>query len=618
MTLPLVAALGLIAAYALYLAALTARAGADLVDGGADLPGWAAMFAGAAVMVAGVGLADHLALVARFGLQAAHPAMGLVLAAMAGLIVQKRLWIAARTAGLASPGEALGRYYGSVTLRIVILTLAILFALPWSAHLLSGAAQAVEAATGGAVSRAPAVWVLAFFLFLPAVIGGWRATIFFLAMQAVLLAMLIPALTALAENTLATPGFLDTGIPVAKGILRDLIPGVIQNSAGIGKETAQGGIFTAVGIVSTALVFTGVALSPGMLYLAQTTAPGRSKGFGAVWLVAGLGGGLMLLLVPFLAARLPGLPEALSAIEPLAALGFTLLLVTAGQLATGFFTTSGTLIVTRELILPFIVPALSPRGQRLAARIALALAFAALATLATFAPRFSAIFGGLALPFAVQLLPALIGLCFVRWISRAAVIAGLAFGLLLVTFTEPLGLILFEGLFLDLPWGRWPLTIHSAAWGLALNLAVVLLASIFTARGAERAHRDRLHDEFATRWALPQGRPNGRAAIWSLTLIWAFFAMGPGAILGNSFFSRPVFTEAEAALGLPSLWVWQILFWLVGIALVWWLAHRARLGQTSTDPLRRIDLPDPAQVPSPARAPDWIAAGLARVTQRAR
>ena len=159
MTLSLVAALGLMAACALYLAALTARAGADLVDGGADLPGWAAMFAGAGVMVAGVGLADHLALVAGFGLQAAHPAMGLVLAAMAGLIVQKRLWIAARMAGLASPGEALGRYYDSVTLRIAMLTLAILFALPWSAHLLLGAAQAVEAATAGAVARAPAVWV---------------------------------------------------------------------------------------------------------------------------------------------------------------------------------------------------------------------------------------------------------------------------------------------------------------------------------------------------------------------------------------------------------------------------------------------------------------------------
>ncbi|MCE2747923.1 MAG: hypothetical protein LW715_03830 [Rhodobacter sp.] len=618
MTLSLVAALGLIAACALYLAALTARAGADLVDGGADLPGWAAMFAGAGVMVAGVGLADHLALVARFGLQAAHPAMGLVLAAMAGLIVQKRLWIAARVAGLASPGEALGRYYGSVTLRVAMLTLAILFALPWSAHLLLGAAQAVEAATGGAVARAPAVWVLAFFLFLPAVTGGWRATVLFLAMQAVLLAMLIAALAALAEGTLATPGFLDAGIPVAEGILGDLIPGVIQNSAGIGKQTAQGGIFSAMGIVSTALVFTGVALSPGMLCLAQTTAAGRSKGFGAVWLVAGLGGGLMLVLVPFLAARLPGLPQALAAVEPLAAVGFTLLLVTAGQLAAGFFTTSGTLIVTREVILPYIVPGLSPRGQRLAARIALALAYAALATLAAFAPRFSAVFGGLALPFAVQFLPALIGLCFVRWISRAAVIAGLVFGLLLVTFTEPLGLILFEGLFLDLPWGRWPLTIHSAAWGLAFNLGVVLLASVFTARGAGRARRDRLHDEFAARWALPESRPNARTALWSLTLIWAFFAMGPGAILGNSFFSRPVFTQTETALGLPSLWVWQILFWLVGTALVWWLAHRARLGQTSSDPLRRIDFRDPAPLSGPARAPDWIAAGLARVTQRAR
>jgi SSS family solute:Na+ symporter len=617
-TVLVIAGLGLMAAYALYLAALTARAGAGLLDGGADIPGWAAMFAGAGVMIAGTGLADHLGLIARFGLQASHPAMGLVLGAMAGLIVQKRLWIAARIAGLTSPGEALGRYYGSITLRIVMLTLAVLFALPWAAHLLSGTAQVVEAATGGAIPRAPAVWVLAFFLFLPAVIGGWRAGLLFMAMQAVLLAVLIPALAAFAEGTLATPGFLDSGIPVADGILRDLIPGVVQHSAGIGKEVVQGGIFTALGIVSSALLFVGVALSPGMLYLAQTTAPGRSAGFGAVWLVAGLGGGLLLIGAPFLAARLGGLDAALAAVDPLAALGVTLMLVSAGQLAVAFFTTSGTLIVTRELILPFIVPGLGPRGQRLATRIALALAYLMLATLAAFAPLGAAVFGALALPFAVQLLPALIGLCFVRWISRSAVLAGLVFGLLIVTFTEPLGLILFEGLFMDLPWGRWPLTIHSAAWGLAFNAGVVLLASIFTARGPERAHRDLLHGEFAARWAAPAGRPNGGAALWSLTLIWAFLAMGPGAILGNSFFSRPIFVEGEAALGLPSLWVWQILFWLVGTAMVWWLAHRARLGQTATEPLRPIAFPDPARPDGPARAPDWIAAGLARITREVR
>jgi Na+/proline symporter len=616
-TFLVIAALGLLAAYALYIAALTARAGAPLLDGGADLPGWAAMFTIAGVMVAGPGLSDHLGLVSRYGLQAAHPAMGLVLGAMAGLMVHKRLWIAARISSMTSPGEALGRYYGSVTLRVAMLTLAVLFALPWSAHLLSGTAQMVETATGGAIPRAAAIWGLAFFLFLPAVIGGWRASVLVFAMQAVLLAVLFGAVTAFAEGSLAGPGFLTSGIPVANGILRDLIPGVIQNSAGIGKETAQGGIFTAVGILSTGLVFVGVALSPGMLYLAQTTAPGQSKGFGAVWLTAGLGGIALLILLPFLAAR-PTLWADLVAVEPLAALGLTLLLVTAGQLAVAFFTTSGTLIVTRELILPFIVPGLSAGGQRLATGIGLAVAYATLATLAAFAPLFSAVFGSVAIPFAVQLLPALLGLCFVRWISRAAVLAGLVFGLLMVTFTEPLGLILVEGLFLDLPWGRWPLTIHSAAWGLAFNVAVVLLAAIFTAREAERAHRDRLHDEYAARWAVPQSRGNGGTALWSLTLIWAFFAMGPGAILGNAFFSRPIFTETEAALGLPSLWVWQILFWLIGTALVWWLAHRAGLGRTDAAMLRPIDLLDPATAPGPARAPDWIAAGLARLTRDAR
>ncbi|MFN7599571.1 MAG: hypothetical protein ACK5PT_23115, partial [Cereibacter sp.] len=324
MTFLIVAALGLLAAYALYIAALTARAGTPLLDGGADIPGWAAMFTAAGVMVAGPGLADHLNLVSRFGLQAVHPAMGLVPGAMAGFVVHKRLWVAARIAGMTSPGEALGRYYGSVTLRVVVLTLAILFALPFSAHLLSGTGQIVATATDGAVPRAVAVWVLAFFLFLPAVIGGWRASVLVFAMQAVLLAALFGAITAFAEGTLAAPGFLTTGIPVAEGILHDRIPGVIQNSAGIGKEAAQGGIFTAVGILSSALVFVGIALSPGMLFLGQTTAPGRSKGFGAVWLTAGLGGVALLVLLPLLAAR-PTLAADLVAAEPLAAVGLILL-----------------------------------------------------------------------------------------------------------------------------------------------------------------------------------------------------------------------------------------------------------------------------------------------------
>lgn len=620
MTALLVICLAFLAALSLYIAARVALAAAEggagvgaFLDGGACLPGWAGLFAMGGIVMAGVDLPGHLALVGRFGLQASHLALGLILAALAMVLVQKRLWLAARLAGLASPGEALAGYYGSVTLRIAMLTLAAIFAVPFAAHLLSGAAGLMAQVTGGAVPRGAAVWVLAFGLFLPAVIGGWRAAVLTVAIEALLLAVLVIGAALMARSALPGPGFPALPLPVGEGILANEIPGVARYSAGIGKDAVAGGLFTTLAILSGGLALVGLTLSPGILYLGMTVRAGRSLAFGAVWVVAGLVVGLLLLAAPILAARMAGGPAdlvaALAGLEPLAGAGFAVALILPGLMAAGFFTVSGTLLIVRELLLPFVLPGLAPRGGRLAARVALATAFFLLAALATFSPLSAAIFASLALPLSVQMFPAFLGLAFVRWISRPAVLAGLILGCLAVFFTEPPGLILFEGLFLDLPWGRWPLTLHSAAWGLGLNVGAVLLVSIFTSKGEERARRDRLHDEFAARWRTDFGGRGARGAIWSLTLIWAFLALGPGAILGNSFFSRPIFTEGEAALGLPSLWVWQLFFWLIGVPLVWWLAYRIGLGLTAEAGVRRLSRSEGAA----PRAPGWIAAGLARV-----
>lgn len=618
MTPFLVMILAFLAAYAVYLAAIVARqTPATFFDGGANLPGWAVIFAGSGLAVAGQGLSDHLALTGRFGLQASHLGLGMVLAALTTVLIQKRLWLAARITGLGTPGELLSRYYQSVTLRIVMLTLTALFALPFAANLLSQTAQVIEAATAGTIGRAAAVWVLGFFLFLPAVIGGWRGTVLIAAVQAALLAALMLTCTLFAQTMLPGPGFPVLSLPVAEGILADRIPGVIQFSAGLGKGQSPGGIFTAVGIASAALAMIGVVLSPGFMYLGMTARAGRNLGFGAVWIVAGLGGAVMVICAPILAGRMtagfPDLAATVADIEPFAGLGLILLVVLAAQLAISLFVNAGSLLFTQELILPYILPGLPQKTQRLTGRVAIAMAYVLLALLASFAPLSSAVFAGLALPMAVQMLPALLGLCFVRWISRSAVLAGLILGFLMVAFTEAFGLILFEGLFLDLPWGRWPLTVHSAAWGLGLNVVAVLVVSIFTKVGEERLHRDRLHDEFALRWSVDFGGKTARGAKWSLTLIWAFFALGPAAILGNTFFSQPIFTDGDASLGLPSLWVWQILFWLIGVPLVWWLAHRSNLGVTTDEGLKHIDLGGAAH---PTDAPDWIATGLARMTGR--
>jgi SSS family solute:Na+ symporter len=617
MTPLLLSVLILLALYGVYIAAITARQEAhpaDFLDGAQALPGWAAMFLLPALAAAGLGLEPQLAFVTRFGLQASHMAIGFVLVAMAALLLWNRMWYVARVARLSTPGEALGQFYGSVTLRIVMLGLAVLFALPFSANLLSSAAQLLERATDGLLPRTAGVWLLAISLAIPAIIGGWRATVMTLAMQAALLALLLPGSTILAEILAAAPGFPAAPIPVQEGVLWDRLPGVIQYSAGIGKEMPAAGIFTTVALSSSAVGLLGIVFSPATLYLGQTASSGREVGVSTVWLVAGLLTGILVLGAPLLATRMAAGPMALAAhfyaFEPLAGVGLIVMLLVGAMLAVSFFVTGGAIIVTRELVLRYLFPNLSEQEQRFSARVAIGFAFFILAFMASFLPLISAILGSVALPLAVQLLPAFLGLTFLRWISRGAVLAGMTLGMLIVLFTEPPGLILFEGLFVNLPWGRWPLTIHSAAWGLAINLLVVLLASPATLRAPDNLQRNRLHDALFQATGIAVG---GRGLFWALMLLWSFLAYGPGAVLGNTFFSHPIFTSGEATLGIPSLWVWQILFWLLGVVLVWWIAFRVGFGRTSEEGIRTIELEAGQR-----RRPGWLAAGLSRINGRER
>ena len=613
----LIGVLALLALYGLYFAARVARLGgnpSDFLDAGQSLPGWAIMFLLPGLAIAGLGVERHLGLVARFGLQASHVAVGLVLVAIAAMLVWNRLWLVTRLAGLATPAEALGRYYDSIALRVAMMSLAMIFALPYAADILSATARLFEAATGGVVPRAAGVWLFAFVLAIPAIIGGWRATVLVLAMQSLLLVLLLPGITLFAEVTAAGAGFPARPIAVAEGIFWDRIPGVLQNAAGIGKSVPPGGIFTAVGIASAVVALLGLVLNPVTLYLGQGARAGRSFGIASVWLTGGLAAGILLFCAPVLAARMPDglvpLAAALFDITPFAGIGLLLLALTGGLLTVSFFVTGGTMLLTRDLVLSYLLPRLDARAQRLAGRIALGFAFFTVALMASFAPFASAVLASVALPLAVQMLPALLGLCFLPWVSRGAVLAGMAWGMLIVVFTEPLGLILFEALFVDLPWGRWPLTVHSALWGLVFNLALVGLASAASRRAPDRPGRDRLHRAIAaTVETAPKG---GRGLLWSLCLLWGFLAYGPGAILGNTFFSEPVFTTRSATLGVPSLWVWQLLFWLLGSVLVWWLAYRVGFGRTSGERIKPIVL----GTTPPRRTPDWLASGLARVAHR--
>jgi solute:Na+ symporter, SSS family len=633
-TAPFMTVSGLFFAYAIYIATVCARSGArpdDFLDAALEIPSWGYIFAGAGVVLAGLGLPDHILLISLYGLQYSHVAVGLVLIALCGALVQKRVWLASRITGLRTIGDLTGEYFGSVTLRIYLLVVLFLFSVPFAAYCLSEIGGLAEAATGGALPASFVIWATAFFLFLYSAIGGWRAVIYVVGAQAFLVLTLVIFTGGFAGATFDSLALVTKGIVASAGVLPDQIPGVIQFTNGIGKQLPAGGIWTTVAILSFALAMIGLVLSPGFAFLGISTSTKKGFAFEQVWMTGGLTAGALLLILPIVGAEiaassgtglagpqaaLSGFVARLGSVDQLMGVCFLMLLVTSLQIGIAFFAGSGASIVTIELIGRYVLPDLDGRGRKLAARIALAAIFFAVGLMASFAPLSASIFSSLALSLSAQLLPAFLGLCWLPWMSRSAVLAGLVLGIIIVVFTEPLGLILFEGLFVDLPWGRWPLTVHSAGWGLFFNVAACLLVSLFTRSGEEREHRQRLHDEFKASHRVEFGGRATRTAKWSLTLIWAFLALGPGAILGNTFFSHPIFTGGDVTLGLPSLLVWQILFWLIGVLIVWWLAYHDRMSIIEAVPRRTLRLKPPTSTLQQLRTPGWIARMLGRLVER--
>ena len=55
----------------------------------------------------------------------------------------------------------------------------------------------------------------------------------------------------------------------------------------------------------------------------------------------------------------------------------------------------------------------------------------------------------------------------------------------------------------------------------------------------------------------------------------------PGSIFGNFVFGKPNNGYEDWMLGMPSIWAWQIIWWALGVGVVWFLANKLRM---STEP----------------------------------
>ena len=285
----------------------------------------------------------------------------------------------------------------------------------------------------------------------------------------------------------------------------------------------------------------------------------------------------------------------LAAHSPWFMAGLFTCLVAAAQLVAGIalVTASGSLVY--DLYKPFFHKGLEDRTAVLYGRVAAVLILLVGLLVASSAPAALDALGAVALSVSVQLLPALVGLCWIRQITRQAAAVGLAIGIVATVLTEPLGLAIFHFFGLTLPWGRWPWTIHSAGWGLFFNLLAVIVISLIT---QGRGHKPRAVEMRAFLSSHSAQTPKSRAlkpAAWSASLGWLFLAVGPGLVWGNDVFGAPGAGFKAWLLGMPSLWAWSMFAWATGVLLIWFLAYKLRLA-TAVD-LAVVRRPAPPLMP---------------------
>jgi Na+/proline symporter len=246
----------------------------------------------------------------------------------------------------------------------------------------------------------------------------------------------------------------------------------------------------------------------------------------------------------------------------------------AAMQSTGaaYMSTAGGML-TRDLLKHFVMPSASHKTQKFWGRIGVLVIVLAALVVATTSKDALVLLGGLAVAYGFQMWPALIAVCYWPWLTRQGVTLGLAAGLIAVTATETIGQQL--GI---TAWGRWPWTIHSAGWGMLFNLGVAIAVSAMTQNRETLEHRMKFHNFLREHASVPEEKRKLVPTAWIITLVWFFFGIGPGAVIGNTLFGNP--NDATTWIfGMPSIWAWQILWWALGVFMMWFLAYKMEMSK---------------------------------------
>ena len=556
--------------------AIKAKTTTQYTIAGRQIPMIAFLLAATAASFSGWTFIGHPGLIWRDGLPYAFASFYVLTIPISGTFFAKRVWLLGKRYGFITPGDMYAYYYGNEAMRWLVVITAFLYSCFYSAVQFMAAGALFHWVTGFPFELG-AIFLAAVVLFYVAA-GGLRASTWVGMLQCILLVAGIIIIGAFVLKQFGGwTDFVEKISVLPKKYLE--IPSMIEFTWG---KT----IWTGVMILTYMFALMGIQASPAFTMWQfgnkdprpfpwqQAFASTFVVGFALFFFTAiqGMGGRLLtdVLNVLNISTDKDLVPQLMSTYIP----GFWLGLVFIGAIAAMHSTAApyvgtGATIICRDVYFRFIRPNAGHAEQIWTSRLLAVLITAVALGVGLTSKAALVMLGGLATAFGFIMYLPLLGTI---WGFRFPGI-GAALGVLA-------GMI---AIFLTYNVWKYPLTIHCAGWGI---FAALVVAYLCRGLGIKDSPEIQERQKEIRQWLDSIDSPTESQKKWRKVMkvwvpLWYLFAIGPFAILGNKAFSFA---------GFPPLWAWQIVWWLIGIVMMWALCFKAGLSSITEEQIQRAEV----------------------------
>ena len=577
--------------------ARAAKTSTDYFLAGRSISVWVFVLAATATSFSGWTFVGHPGKIFTDGLPYAFASFYALTIPFTGILFLRRQWVLGKAYNYITPGEMYSDYYGGNAMRLLTVLVAFLFSVPYLGVQLQASGSLFNILSDGFISVNTGMFALTAVVVIYVASGGLKSVAYVDCAQAILLAVGIAILGGVAllysggwsGFTSGLANIVSADVSSGQNLTPDgysmkvAIPGSIQMvSAG---SKANGGAWTGIMCMTYMFALMGIQSSPAFSMWAFSNKTPQAFRWQQViassvvvgillftfTIFQGMGGHILVAngVLENISDKnlIPELINLLSDVAPWL-VGLLAVCALAAMQSTGSaYMSTFSAMVTRDIYAKYVSPDASDESQKTTGRVFVVLVAAAALIVAANSSQAIVMLGGLAVAYGFQMYPALIGICYYKGFTRKGVVWGLVIGLIAVTLTDK------TSAWFGVPWGAYPLTIHSAGWGIFFNLITTFIVSHFSNEtDIEKAVKAKKHQLLQSITGMSSARKNKVKLAWGLTLVWFLVGFGPFATIGNDVFSDPNSPALWAPFGLPSLWIWQLLFLGFGIFVMWFLA----------------------------------------------